>query len=154
MKTFTLEITTPERVVYRDDVVSVTLPTMSGEITVLADHLPVVTVLKAGELVIRKDGTATPYAVSGGFMQVDGQKLSILADTAERFDEIDEQRAEEARKRAEQLKQSVATDDTQYAQLAGRIERELARLHVVRKHKHRGHHEITHEAIRKDNGLG
>lgn len=146
---FLLTIVTPEREVYRDQVVSVTLPTISGEITVLANHLPVVTVLKAGELVIRKDGTATPYAVSGGFMQVDGQKLSILADTAERFDEIDEQRAEEARQRAEQLKQSVAADDTQYAQLAGRIERELARLHVVRKHKHRAHQGVAQEGTLK-----
>ncbi|MBI4426588.1 MAG: ATP synthase F1 subunit epsilon [Candidatus Kerfeldbacteria bacterium] len=150
MKTFKLEITTPEHVVYRDEATSVTLPTVNGEITVLANHLPVVTVLTAGELVIRKDGTESPYAVSGGFAKVDGQKLSILADTAERFDEIDEQRAEEARQRVEQLRQSVAADDTQYAQLAGKIERELARLHVVRKHKHRGHVGITQEGVRRE----
>ncbi|MBI4092892.1 MAG: ATP synthase F1 subunit epsilon [Candidatus Kerfeldbacteria bacterium] len=150
MKTFKLEITTPERVVYSDEVDSVTLPTVNGEITVLAHHLPIVTVLKAGELVIRKAGQEMPFAVAGGFAQVEPKKLVILADSAERFDEIDEQRAEEARRRAEELKKTVATDDVQFAQLAGRIDRELARLKVVRKYKHRGHIGITQEGIQKE----
>lgn len=149
MPTFRLEIATPERIVFSDDVTSVSLPTLDGEITVLANHVPIVTVLKAGELVIRREGSATPFAVSGGFVEVSGNKLRILADSAERFDEIDEQRAEEARQRAEELKSKVA-DDEEFAGLSAKIERELARLHVVRKYRHRGHVGINQEGLRKD----
>lgn len=149
---FQFEIITPERVVYRDEVTSVTIPTVEGEITVLANHLPIVTALKHGELVIRKADQATPYAVSGGFIEVQGKKLVVLADTAERFDEIDVARAEEARQKAETLKAEVAADDVEYANVAAKLERDLNRLRVVKKYRHRGHHEITHEAIRKDEG--
>lgn len=150
MTTFRFEITTPERVVYRDEVVSVTLPTVEGEITVLAHHLPVVTVLKPGELVIRKDGHDTPFAVSGGFVEVRPDKLVVLADTAERFDEIDERRAEEARQRAEALRSQVAADDVEFARIASQLDRELVRLKVVRKYRHRGRTGIAQEGIRKN----
>jgi len=149
MATFRLEIATPERVVYSDTVTSVSMPTVDGEITVLANHMPIVTVLKAGELVIRRDGTDTPFAVSGGVIEVTGSKLRVLADSAERFDEIDERRADEARRRAEELKHQVA-DDEEFAMLSSKIERELARLKVVRKYRHRGHAGISQEGIRKD----
>jgi F-type H+-transporting ATPase subunit epsilon len=145
-----LIITTPERVVYQDIVESVTLPTLDGEITILPNHVPLVSVLKAGELLIRKGGDAQPYAIGGGFIEVDGKKLTILADTAEHVAEIDEQKAEEARHRAEKLKAEKRVDTEEYASLAAKLDRDLARLKVVRKYKHRGHHEITHEAIRKE----
>lgn len=145
-----LIITTPERIVYRDQVDSVTLPTIDGEITVLARHLPLVSVMRAGELVIRKAGETHPYAIGGGFIEVDGRTLTILADTAEHVRDIDEQKAEEARQRAEQLKQERHEDAEEFAAVASKLERDLARLRVVRKYRHRGHHEITHEAIRKE----
>lgn len=145
-----LIITTPERIVFQDVVDSVTLPTIDGEITVLPHHIPLVSVLKAGELVFRKGNETHPYAIGGGFVEVDGVKLNILADTAEHVEEIDEQMAEEARQRAQALKEEKRFDQEEYASVAAKLERDLARLKVVRKYRHRGHHAITHEGIRKE----
>jgi len=149
MTTFHFEIATPERVVYSDDVESVTVPTVDGEITVLAHHLPLVTVLKAGELVIRKGSDVHPYAIGGGFLEMDGTKLTVLADTTEHISEIDEKRAEEARHRAEELK-GKAANDIEYAKISAKLERDLNRLRIVRKYRHRGHIGITQEGIRKE----
>jgi len=149
MTTFHFEIATPERVVYSDDVESVTVPTVDGEITVLAHHLPLVTVLKAGELVIKKGNDVHPYAIGGGFLEMDGTKLTVLADTTEHISEIDEQRADEARKRAEELK-GKAANDVEYAKISAKLERDLNRLRIVRKYRHRGHQGITQEGIRKE----
>ena len=145
-----LIITTPERIVYQDTVDSVTLPTVDGEITVLPHHIPLVSVLKAGELVFRKGNEEHPYAIGGGFVEVDGKKLNVLADTAEHVEEIDEQKAEEARQRAEALKHEKRDDAEEYAAISAKLERDLVRLKVARKYRHRGHQGITHEAIRKD----
>lgn len=145
-----LIITTPERIVYQDDVESVTLPTIEGEVTILPNHVPVVSVLKAGEMVIRKGGDVRPYAVGGGFVEIDGKKLTILADTAEHLEEIDEQKAEEARQRAEQLKLEKHEDAVEYARIAGKLERDLNRLRIVRKYRHRGHSGIPYEGVRKE----
>lgn len=150
MASLQLIITTPERVVYQETVESVTLPTVEGEITILPNHVPVVSVLKAGELVIRKGSDVRPYAIGGGFIEVDGKKLTVLADTAEHLEEIDEQKAEEARQRAEQLKLEKHEDAEEYARIAGKLERDLNRLRVVRKYRHRGHSGIPYEGVRKE----
>jgi len=150
MSTFHIEIATTERVVYKDEVEGVTLPTFDGEITVLAGHVPLVTILKPGELVIRKEGEVRPYAIGGGFLEMDGKKLIVLADTTEHVAEIDEQRAEEARQRAEELKKTKAISDVEFAKMSAKLERDLNRLRIVRKYKHRGHTGIMQEGVRKD----
>jgi F-type H+-transporting ATPase subunit epsilon len=100
-----LEIITAERVVLSDDVDQINAPTKDGRIGILPRHMPLLTILDAGELTIIKDGTETPFAVTGGFMEVLPNRVTILADAADRADEIDEARAEEARRRAEQILQ-------------------------------------------------
>ncbi len=150
MKSFRFEITTPERVVYQDEVESVTLPTLDGEITVLANHMPLVSVLVPGELLIRSKGKAYPYVIGGGFVEVQPDKLVVLAHTAEQVEEIDERLAEEARKRGQELKKQVAADDVEFARISAKLEQDLARLKVARKYRHRGHVGITQEGIRKD----
>lgn len=150
MSNFLLIIATPERQVYQDQVESVTLPTVTGEITVLPQHMPISTILKSGALMIRKNGQAEPYAVSGGFIEVQPGKVVILADTAEHVQEIDEQRAQEAIERAKKMQQEVNRDQVEYGQLMAKLERDLNRLHVVRKYRHTGHAGITHEGIRKE----
>lgn len=147
---FTLIIATPEREVYRDTVDSVSIPTLDGEITVLPHHVPLSTILKHGELVIRKNNEARPYAVSGGFIEVQPNQLVILADTAEQFEEIDEQRAQEAIERAKKLKEEMREDHVEYALVTSKLERDLNRLKLVRKHKHRAHHGIPQEGVRRD----
>jgi len=134
-----LKIITPERIVYEDSVQQVTVPTQDGVITVLPQHMALVGVVTSGELLIKQDNKEVPMAISGGFVQVNDDGAVILADTAERVEEIIEARAEEARARAQALLAEKHVSDTDYAALAGKIEKELARLHVVRKYRHRGH---------------
>jgi F-type H+-transporting ATPase subunit epsilon len=98
-----LEIITAERVVLSDEVDQINAPTKDGRIGVLPRHMPLLTILEAGELDIIKNGEVTPFAVSGGFMEVLPNRVTILADSADRADEIDEARAEQARARAEAL---------------------------------------------------
>jgi F-type H+-transporting ATPase subunit epsilon len=98
-----LEIITAERVVLSDEVDQINAPTKDGRVGILPRHMPLLTILEAGELTIIKNGEATPFAVSGGFMEVLPTRVTILADSADRADEIDEARAEDARRRAEEL---------------------------------------------------
>lgn len=145
-----LIIVTPEREVFRDQVESVTLPTMDGQITVLANHMPLATILKAGELIIRTSGREEPFAIGGGFLEVHPEKLVVLADTAEHAAEIDEQRVREAIERAEKIKSEKTADQTEYTAMAAKLERDIARLKVIRKHTHRGHHGLPYGGVRKD----
>ncbi len=140
-----LNIITPERIVFQEDIDQVTIPTQDGEITVLPHHIPLVGILKAGELIIKKGSEIIPLAVSGGIVHVRVDGVTILADTAERVEEIIEERAEEARKRAEQLLAEKKFDTEEYATIAAKMERELARLHVVRKWKHKAHGPAGHQ---------
>lgn len=141
MKTLHFQIATPERVVFdAANVESITLPTKMGEITVLPDHVPLVASLVPGEVHVKVGGQSVTMAVSGGFIEVRPGQVVVLADTAERAEEIDEARAQEARERARQLmQQQRVAEGTDYAALAARLEKELARLKVVRKHRERGH---------------
>jgi len=129
------EIVTPERVVLQDDVLHIVVPTREGEITVLPNHIPLVAMLKPGVLEVKKiDGSVEIMSVSGGFLEVLRDKVVVLADTAERAIEIDLDRAEEARARAEKIKrEAVSRDDVNYADLSSQIAKELARVHAARK---------------------
>lgn len=132
-----LKITTPERVVLAEHVDEVVLPTTMGEIGILPHHIPLVAVLAPGEIRVKKDKENLLLAVSGGFIEVQPNRVVVLADTAEHAEEIDEQRAEEARKRAEELRTSKRADATDFALVASKLEKELARLRVARKHRSR-----------------
>src|SRR5262245_56773185 len=99
----TLQIITPERVVFEEGGVdSVTLPGIMGQLTVLPRHAPLMTALQPGELILRKSGDEVDIAVSGGFLEVRDDKVTVLADTAERSEEIDAERAERARREAQE----------------------------------------------------
>ncbi len=97
----TLEIVTPEEIVYRDSVDSVVLPTVVGEAGILPGHVPILTMLKPGELAVTKNGEKTMLAVDKGFAQVLGDKVSVLAEGAIDIAEIDMTAVEEAQERAE-----------------------------------------------------
>lgn len=136
MATIKLKITTPERIVLEGEAQQVTLPTQMGEITILPDHVPLISNIKTGIIEARQGGNIVPMAISGGFLEFHGNELTILADTAERVDEIDLERAEQARKRAEQLKQQQHKSDkaSQYASVISQIEKQLTRIKVVKKY--------------------
>jgi F-type H+-transporting ATPase subunit epsilon len=135
MSKIKFKIVTPEHTVFESEIDQVTLPTQEGEITVLPEHIPLISVLAPGELVAKKDDEEIAMAVSGGIIEVQKNEITILADTAERAEEIDLARAEEARKKAENLKEEkIRMDDTEYAAAAALLERNLARIKVARKH--------------------
>lgn len=133
-KLIKFQIVTPERIVLEEEIRQITVPTKQGEITVLPDHIPLVASLQAGVIEIKKsDGSPEIMAVSGGFIEVLKDKVVILADSAERGDEISLERAEEARKRAEELKEKV--EHGQFADISAKIAKELARTKAVRRWK-------------------
>lgn len=139
MKTLHFQIATPERVVFEaPQVEAITLPTKLGEVTILPEHIPLVSSLVPGEVRVKVGGQEVVMAVSGGFIEVRPGKVVVLADTAERAEEINESRAEEARQRAHELMQAKRTaEETDYTALTAKLEKELARLRVARKHRER-----------------
>jgi F-type H+-transporting ATPase subunit epsilon len=132
-KTINLTITTPERIVFQDQVDEVVLPTPQGEIGILPNHLPLISLMSAGEIRVKKGEEMTPLAVSSGFIEVRNNQVTILADTAEKAEEIDEQRAQAGRERAQALMKERATDDVGLAGAQAALAKELARLKVARK---------------------
>ena len=129
------KVVTPERTVFQDEIDQVTLPTTTGEITILPNHTPYITVLGFGEIILKKDGKESSLAVSGGFVEFNKNELVVLADMAEMAEEIDLARAEEAKKEAEEtMKQKITMDESEYALVAAAIEKESARIKVAKKH--------------------
>lgn len=137
MNAFTFKIVTPERVVFEKQVSQVTLPTALGEITVLPNHIPLVSSMMAGEISLKDEhGKEEFFSVSGGFAEVYPRAFVILADTAEMAHELDEARATEAHRRAAELLHTRAGSmDHDYAALKVLMDKELARLKVARRHK-------------------
>lgn len=137
MSTLKFKIVTPEKVIYENEISQVSIPTMSGEVTILPNHIPLVSVLKAGELRIKDKNGEHNMAVSGGFLEVRGNnEIVILADHAERVDEIDITKTEEAKQRAEeQMKNIKDVQDVDYARLQAVIDRELNKIKIAKKYK-------------------
>ena len=118
----------------KEEILQVTVPTQSGEITVLPDHIPLVSILKPGVLELKKaDGEAEVISVSGGFIEVLKNKIVILADTAERAVELDEAEIEAARAKAEEMKKWKDIDAIQFAEADALIERQMARAKAVKR---------------------
>lgn len=130
---FKLEIVTPERLVYSSDIDLVTIPTIQGEISILAHHIPLVTVIQPGEIRIRKETEISYMAIVGGFVQVTGSKVTILADAAERAEEIDLARAEIARQRAQKLLSEKRADNLSNTEAIAALQRALVRIKVARR---------------------
>ncbi|TXG77275.1 ATP synthase F1 subunit epsilon [Candidatus Dojkabacteria bacterium] len=146
MNFFHVKLVTPEGLLLDTEVTEVTLPILEGEVTILAEHIPYIGALRAGEALLKtKEGKREEIALSGGFVEFDNNILTILADTAERAEDIDIARAEEAKRRAEELRnQAVDMSEEEYARLAAAIEKEFMRIKVARKHaSHRGPHILS-----------
>ena len=107
-----------------------------GEITILPNHIPIVANLVAGEIRYKKNGQENFFAVSGGFIEIkeDGE-IVVLADTAEFGEEIDVDRAEQAKEKAQKLMSEAYKDEKVFADVAASLEKHLARLRVARKHR-------------------
>jgi F-type H+-transporting ATPase subunit epsilon len=130
------KIVTPEKVVIQKEISQATIPTVDGEITILPNHRSYIAGIKAGEIIIKcpeEKKQKQALAISGGFIEFADNKLVVLADTAERAEDLDLARAEEAKKKAEKLKEQKFTDETQYAMVAAQLEKEMARVKVAKK---------------------
>jgi F-type H+-transporting ATPase subunit epsilon len=136
MVTFKLEIVTPEKMVFSGEVSAVLAWGVEGQLGILPHHAPLMTMLQPGDLVIKK-GTEEDYlTISGGFLEVRPDKVIVLADACERAEEIDEARAEEAKRRAQEtLKEAKAPVDLAAAEAS--LRRSLARLKAVEKIRRR-----------------
>ena len=136
MATIRLEIVTPEKMIFSDDVDVVLALGLEGQLGILPHHAPLMTILQPGDLVFRKAGKEEALTISGGFLEVRPDKVVVLADACERAEEIDVARAEAAKKRAgEALKEAKTMVDAAAAEAA--LRRSLARLKAVEKIRRR-----------------
>ena len=133
-----LEIITAERQVFSDEVDMVVAPGIDGQLGILPRHAPLMTMLKPGALTVRKAGEEDMYvAVSGGFMEVLGNRVSILADACERSDEIDEERAQQAVQRAQE-RLANRSEDMELERAMASLKRAQVRVDLVRRRRPRG----------------
>src|SRR5664279_1475403 len=132
----TLEIVTPDARVYSDTIDSVVIPTVEGEIGVLPGHIPLLTQVADGELRVTKGGATHWLAIGGGFAQIDGDTVRVLAEHAITEEKIDENAVEAAMKRAEaEIKVAKDMDPQQYEHLQGLIRYSGAQLAVKRRRR-------------------
>ena len=132
----TLEIVTPEARVYADTIDTVVFPTVQGEVGILPGHIPLLTQIANGELRVTKDGSTVWLAVSGGFAQVEGDRVRVLAEHAITEEKIDEHAVEEALKRAEhELKQATGMDPQEYEHLQSLIRYSGVQLDLKRRRR-------------------
>jgi F-type H+-transporting ATPase subunit epsilon len=129
-----LDIVTPERLAYSDEVDAVTLPGSEGELGVLPHHTPLVSTLGVGELKIRKGGTEESFAIFGGFLQVLPTKIVVLAETADMASEIDLEKAQEARREAEQALESGYHEGADLSAARAELAQALIRIRVAGRH--------------------
>jgi F-type H+-transporting ATPase subunit epsilon len=134
MATLKLEIVTPEAKIYSEDVDMVTLPGVEGEMGIFPMHIPLMTQVAAGEICARRNGQDHFLAVGEGFVEITGDRVAILTDMAIKADDIDEARAEEARKRAEaRLAEKLTEEETVTVQAA--LLHSLTQLNVKRRQR-------------------
>ena len=132
-----LEIVTPERRAFADDVDMVIVPGRNGQLGILPHHTPLISSLGVGELRIKKAGTEQSLLISGGFVEVRPYKVIVMADLAEHSEEIDEQRAVEARKRA-QAELEQAKDPVDLARVRAALQTALMRERIAVRRRSRG----------------
>ncbi len=131
-----LDVVTAERRVYSEEVDLVVAPGMDGEMAILPGHAALMTTLRPGEVIVRRDGEETPLVITGGFMEVRPERVTVLADAAEHIEEIDTERAEAAKRRAEErLGEKLGAADLARAEAA--LRRSMIRLRVVQRRRRR-----------------
>jgi F-type H+-transporting ATPase subunit epsilon len=133
--TLKLEIVTPDAKVFSEDVEMVTLPGSEGEMGIYPQHVPVVTQVISGELIARKEGRDVHLAVGEGFVEITADRVAIMTDMAILAENIDEAKAEEARRRAE-ARLAEHLDDEEAAMVQAALAHSLAQLKVKRRERH------------------
>lgn len=134
MATLKLQIVTPEAVTFSEDVEMVTLPGVEGEMGIYPQHVPLMTRIVPGEIVVRRSGQEVLLAVGEGFVEITGESVSVLTDMAITADNIDEAKVEEARKRAE-ARLAEKLNDEEAALLHATLANSVAQLNVKRRQR-------------------
>lgn len=131
------EIITPEKIVFQEEVDEITAPTATGEITILPNHVGLLTKIVPGELTIKKGTQTRFFAVTGGFLEVEKDKITILADYAVRSEEIEVAAAIEAQKRAERLMKEAKekASEKDFALAEGELRRAILELKVAHRRR-------------------
>ncbi len=135
MATLKLEIVTPEAQTYSEDVEMVTLPASEGEMGVFPQHVPLVTQIVSGEVIVRKGGQEYFLAVGEGFVEITAERVAIMTDMAIAAENIDAAQAEEARRRAE-ARLAEKLDDAEAASVSASLAHSLAQLKVKHRQRH------------------
>ena len=131
-----LEIVTPERLAYEDDVDMVLVPGIDGELGILPHHTPLVSLLGVGELKIRKGGSEESFAIAGGFLQVRPDKVVVMAETADLASDIDLEKAQQARAEAERALEAGYVEGADLSAARAELQRALIRIRVAeRRHR-------------------
>lgn len=131
-----LSIITPVKVVYEDEVNEVIAPTVDGEIAILPNHMNLLSQINPGELIVKKGSSYQSLAITGGFLEVNNNKISILANYAIKAQDIEVARAQEAKKRAEEIMSEKTTDDN-FRIAQGELLKAILELRIATKHKKR-----------------
>jgi F-type H+-transporting ATPase subunit epsilon len=134
MATLKLEIVTPEAQIYSEDVDMVTLPGVEGEMGIYPMHVPLMTQISSGELIAKKGGQDHFLAIGEGFVEITGTRVAVMTDMAIKADDIDELKADEARKRAEARLAEKLTGEEQ-ASVQAALMHSLTQLKVKRRHR-------------------
>ena len=137
-KQLKLKIVTPERLILEEMVDQVTLPTTEGEITILPEHIPLISGLTSGDVVAMVSGEQVPMAVVGGFVEIkkgeETTEVAVLADFAEHVSELSEEKIEKAKARAEELKKQMQNKDhVDFEHFEAELERSLTRVKIADK---------------------
>jgi F-type H+-transporting ATPase subunit epsilon len=136
MAELNLEIITPEKPVFKDQIESVTIPGTIGSFQILRDHAPLISSFEIGLIKIKKNSTDSYYTTSGGTVEVNNNKVLVLADSIEKIDELNADRAEQARERAEERLKRKNEADVDEARAKAALERALNRLNAFKKYGH------------------
>ena len=137
-----LQIITAEREVFSGEVDTIVAPGIEGQLGILPNHAPLITVLQPGELMVRAEGEESYLALSGGYMEVLGNRVIILADAAEDVDEIDEARAQEAMERAQQ-RVANRESEAELTQALASLRRAQVRVTVARRRRNAPHRSMV-----------
>jgi F-type H+-transporting ATPase subunit epsilon len=134
MSELNLEIITPEKPIFKGQVDVITIPGTLGGFQILKNHAPLISSFEIGILKVKKDSDETYYATAGGTIEVNKNKVLVLADSIEKVDKIDKDRAEQARTRAEERLRKKKEEDVDEARARGALNRALNRLNAVKKY--------------------
>jgi F-type H+-transporting ATPase subunit epsilon len=137
MKLF-LNVITPTKVVLSEEIDELTIPTVNGELSILPNHIDLLTKVSPGEMIIRKNNKIEPFAIAGGFLEISNNHINVLADLALHVDDIEVSKVEEAKQRAEKAMKEKDRE-LEYEQLQDDIRKATLQLKVARKHKSTRH---------------